>query len=93
MNPIVATSAGILEQTMGAMNRVGIGLLYRNARLHRLAEQIPRIRFLGFKNTVSGEFVLQSTRLPGTTYTYSSNYSVLGILKKLYKKEVTVMVV
>jgi hypothetical protein len=32
------TCAGILEQSMGARNRVGIGLPYRPARLHRLAE-------------------------------------------------------
>jgi hypothetical protein len=31
------TSAGILEQSMGARNRVGIGLSNRPARLHRLA--------------------------------------------------------
>jgi hypothetical protein len=35
------TCAGILEQSMGAKNRVGIGLLYRPAWLHRLAESIP----------------------------------------------------
>jgi hypothetical protein len=33
--------------TMGAENRVGIGLSYRPARLHRLAEFIPWNRFLG----------------------------------------------
>ncbi len=31
---------GILEQSIGARNRVGIGLLYRPTRLHRLAESI-----------------------------------------------------
>ncbi len=31
-------SAGILEQSMGTRNQVGIGLSYRPARLHRLAE-------------------------------------------------------
>ncbi len=36
--------AGIVEQSMGAKNRVGIGLSYRPARLHRLAEFI---RFQG----------------------------------------------
>jgi hypothetical protein len=41
-------SAGILEQSMGARNRVGIGLSYRPAVLHRLAESIPWNRFLGF---------------------------------------------
>jgi hypothetical protein len=35
------TSAGILKQSMGARNRVGIGLSYRSVRLHRLAESIP----------------------------------------------------
>ncbi len=34
-------SAGILEQSMGARNLVGIGLSYRPSRLHRLAESIP----------------------------------------------------
>jgi hypothetical protein len=33
--------AGILEQSIGAGNRVGKGLPYRPARLHRLAESIP----------------------------------------------------
>jgi hypothetical protein len=32
-------SEGILEQSMGARNRVGIGLPGRPARLHRLAGQ------------------------------------------------------
>jgi hypothetical protein len=33
--------AGTFEQSMGARNRVGIGLLYRTARLHWMAESIP----------------------------------------------------
>ncbi len=39
------TCAGILEQSMGAKNRVGIGLSYRPGRLHvhRLAESVPGI--------------------------------------------------
>jgi hypothetical protein len=36
--------AGTLEQSMGARNQVGIGLSYRPARLHRLAESMPRSR-------------------------------------------------
>jgi hypothetical protein len=40
-------SAGILKQSVGARNRVGIGLSYRPARLHRLAETFPWNRFLG----------------------------------------------
>jgi hypothetical protein len=35
---------------MGARNRVGIGLSYWPARLHRLAEFIPWNRFLGSIN-------------------------------------------
>ncbi len=42
-------SAGILKQSKGARNRVGIGLSYRPARPHRLAESIPGL----FKDTVS----------------------------------------
>jgi hypothetical protein len=40
-------SAGIFKQSMGARNRVGIGLSYRPARLHRLSELAPWKRFLG----------------------------------------------
>jgi hypothetical protein len=39
--------AGIFKKSMGARHRVGIGLLYRPARLHRLAEFIPWNRFRG----------------------------------------------
>jgi hypothetical protein len=35
-----------LNNLREARNRVGIGLSYRPARLHRLAESIPRNRFL-----------------------------------------------
>jgi hypothetical protein len=43
-----ATSAGVLEQSMGARNREGMGLSYRPpARQHRLAESDPWNRFLG----------------------------------------------
>jgi hypothetical protein len=40
--------AGIFKQSMGPRNRVGKGLSYRPARLHRLTEMIPWNRFLGF---------------------------------------------
>jgi hypothetical protein len=33
--------AGIFKKSMGARHRVGIGLSYRPARIHRLAECIP----------------------------------------------------
>jgi hypothetical protein len=55
--------AGILEQSMGARNRVGIGLSYRPAKLHSLAELIHWNLFLGFrkfKNTISGFCALGS---------------------------------
>jgi hypothetical protein len=39
--------AEIFEQSVGTRYLVGIGLPYRPARLHRLAESIPRNRFLG----------------------------------------------
>jgi hypothetical protein len=39
--------AGIFKKSMGARHRVGIGLLYRPARLHSLAEFIPWNRFRG----------------------------------------------
>jgi hypothetical protein len=45
--PAYLASAGIFEQSMGARNQVGIGFSYRPARLHRLAESIPKNRFLG----------------------------------------------
>jgi hypothetical protein len=45
-NDIKGSSAGILEQCMGARNRVGIGFSHRPARLNRLAESIPGNRFL-----------------------------------------------
>jgi hypothetical protein len=45
-----STRAGILKKSMGARHRVGIGLSYRPARLHRLAEFIPLNRFLGSIN-------------------------------------------
>ncbi len=43
----VITSDGIFKQSVGARNRVGIGLSYRPARLHSLTELVPWNRFLG----------------------------------------------
>ncbi len=40
-------SAGLFKQSMGARNRIGIGLSYRPARLYAVAELIPWNRFLG----------------------------------------------
>jgi hypothetical protein len=41
--PFTYTSAGVLELSMGARNRVGIGLSYRPARQHRLEDRFLRI--------------------------------------------------
>ncbi len=48
--PPLQYRAGIFKQSMGARNQIGIGLSYRPARLHRLAELIPWNRFLGSTN-------------------------------------------
>jgi hypothetical protein len=45
--PTKANCPEFFKQSMGARNRVGIGLLFRPARLHRMAESIPGNRFLG----------------------------------------------
>ncbi len=42
--------AGIFKKSMGARHRVGIGLSYRPARLHRLAKLMPLNRFQGSIN-------------------------------------------
>jgi hypothetical protein len=42
--------AGIFKKSMGARNRGGIGLSYRPARLHMLAEFIPWNQFRGPTN-------------------------------------------
>jgi|LakMenEpi03Aug12_release.lakeMendotaPanAssembly.Ray.scaffolds.fasta_scaffold796405_1 hypothetical protein len=39
----IEPSAGIIEQSIGARNRVGIGLLCRPDRLHRLADRFLEI--------------------------------------------------
>jgi len=44
--------AGILKQFMGARNRVGIGLSYRPARLHSLAELVPWNRIHGLHKSL-----------------------------------------
>jgi hypothetical protein len=41
LNLCTVYCAGILELSMGVKNKVGIGLSYRLAKLHRLAESIP----------------------------------------------------
>jgi hypothetical protein len=49
-NKVNKIRAGIFKHSMGARNRGGIGLSYRPAKLHRLAEFIPWNRFLGSIN-------------------------------------------
>jgi hypothetical protein len=52
---------------MGARNRGGIGLSYRPARPHRLAEFIPWNQFRGpisFKNTGSDRCCCQAVNVP-----------------------------
>ncbi len=62
--PAYVASTEILEQSMGAENRVGIGLSYRAARQHRLAESIPWNRFLG-------SLKVEKFRLSVTAYSIS----------------------
>jgi hypothetical protein len=40
-------SAGVFKQSMGARNRLGVGLPYQPGRLHSLVELVPWNRFLG----------------------------------------------
>jgi hypothetical protein len=54
------TRAGIFKQSMGARNRVGIRLLYRPARLHRLAEFIPWNRLPGSINVLKYGLSIQT---------------------------------
>jgi hypothetical protein len=54
--PMSLTVLEFFKQSMGARNRIGIGLSYRSARLHSLAESVPWNRFLGslkFQNSGS----------------------------------------
>jgi hypothetical protein len=43
----LSLGAGIFKQSVGARNRLGIGLSYRPSRLHRMVELIPWNLFLG----------------------------------------------
>jgi hypothetical protein len=48
---------------MGARHRVGIGLSYRPARLHRLEELMPWNRFLGSINVQKYRLCMNPARL------------------------------
>jgi hypothetical protein len=63
-NNLIANGAGIFKQSMGAKNQVGIELLFRPARLHRLglgtefrSEKIPR-NILGMVSVIPRKKVL-----------------------------------
>jgi hypothetical protein len=43
----ILSFAGIFKRSMGARNRLGIGLSYQHARLHSLAELVHWNRLLG----------------------------------------------
>jgi hypothetical protein len=60
------TSAGILEQSMGARNRVGIGLSYLLVRQNRLPEPIPGL-LKRFINTGSGYIGWANFKIKNTT--------------------------
>jgi hypothetical protein len=47
LNSVLINRAGIFQQSIGARNRVGIGLSYRPARIHKLAELVPWNGVLG----------------------------------------------
>ncbi len=59
----LSSSAGILEQSIGARNRGGIGLSYRPARLHRLAE----FRFSWFLKTSTAQEIYVNHELVAVT--------------------------
>jgi hypothetical protein len=63
--PTYVARARIFKQSMGARNRVGIGLSYQSARLHRLAVFIPEFlkRFQIRSQLASGIRSLES--IPG----------------------------
>ncbi len=56
--------AGSFKKSMGARHRVGIGLSYRPARLHRLAELTPWNRFLGSIKVLKNELWVLSQHRP-----------------------------
>ncbi len=79
------SSARILEQSMGARNRVGIGLSYRPARLRRLAELIPGIRFLGSLKAGFDRSILRHSRIWAVPAVKAMLNKLFTILKNLYE--------
>ncbi len=75
---VATTQCWYFKQSMGARNRVGIGLSYRPARLYSLAELVPWNRFLGPLKSLKIR-ALDEQRCVTT----SSNLSVSDVLKNL----------
>jgi hypothetical protein len=73
------TCAGIFKQSIGARNRVGIGLSYRSARLHSLAESIPRNKFLVFVNVYKCGLRVLFTHFLDYQYPKCSRATVLSV--------------
>ncbi len=80
--------AGIFKKSMGARNRGGIGLAYRPARLHRLAEFIPWNRFLGSINVQKyGLCRLTAPPPPFRCCTIlTSHFAFFPVLQQVYKQ-------
>jgi hypothetical protein len=75
----LVTRAGIFKKTMGARHRVGIGLSYRPARLHRLAELMPWHRFLVSIRVLKYQLCITEMRVGGRSELYTEE----GVLKKI----------
>jgi hypothetical protein len=63
-----------LKSLWGARNRRGIGLSYRPARLHRLAEFIPWNRFLGSINVLKYGLWTQLALSAGSEFFTNENW-------------------
>ncbi len=85
---------GVYEETVhlrrskkgvcGARNRVGIGLSYRPARLHRLVESIPWNQFLGSLNVYKfGLCTYFGCNFRTTKWRYENSQAIFSIWKKV----------
>ncbi len=75
--------AEIFKESMGAKNRGGIGLSYRPARLHRLAEFIPWNRFLGSINVQKYGLAPDAERISLPTFYFFSCWIRILILNTI----------
>jgi hypothetical protein len=80
VNEYFNSSAGILEQSMGARNREGIGLSYRLARLHRLAGR--------YNISVPTRFLapIDCSKMPGLVYSSLQRTNTEN-WKKIFKEK------